>query len=492
MPSDERRPNIIERIGLRLADGYIREATGGTIDTDEHLWRRISDTRRQLLPYEIDRAQSISRHLYQRNPMAKRVVDMLVDFTIGADGLTFEAEDDAVQEVIDDFWTDPRSNWAMRHRDVVRDLSIHGELALRRFVNTQSGRTRLGYIDVGRIKSVKSDPDDMLVDTTLVLARPQQEDEVIPLIVWTDDDGDGRWEGDAFYFAVNRILGEQRGVPDLFAIADYVDGYDQIIFNALERSGLINAFIYDVTLEGATPHDIVEWEEDNREPPPPGSVRVHNEKEKWATVSPSLGSEDVTKVGRAVKNMGLGGAGMPEAWFAEGDSANRATLAAQGDPTYRMLQSRQEFLADMFTRIVSVVVQEEVGRRIPTNASVEFRVNLPELSAKDTSSVSAALPQLAAALVSAVDSEFIDTASARSLFLTLASQVGVDLDPAEVEAAIESERADREAKQAEQDAERARFLAQFAQDDEERPQDGDRGPSGPKAPPTQPGAPAAE
>ena len=493
-----RKPNLIERIGLALAGGYIREATGDTIDPDDPYFRRLTDNRRDLNPLKHERAQDISLHLWRSNPMAKRMIEMIVDFTVGADGIEIVAASDATQRVIDDFWNDPVMELAHRHRGLVRDLSIYGELAFRKNVNDVSKRMRVGYIDVRRIEDILPDPDNMLVDRTMLIRRSGMNPEEVALVRWVDGedataagtDVSGSWQGDGFYFGINRITGQHRGNPDLLALADWVDGYDQLLFNALERSGLINAFIYDVTLTGADDGAVDTWMQKHGTPPPPGTVRVHNEKETWQAVAPNLATGDVTEIGRAVKNMALGGAGLPEAWFAEGDSANRATLAAQGDPTYKMLKSRQQEVERMFERIIAVGIQEATGGRIPTDSDLDFQIVLPDLDATDTSEIATALPQVASAMTTAIAEELIDTKSARSLFLAVAAQLGVDLDPQEVEKQIEAEAAERKADEEARNAELAAMAATLGGPPAPAPAGpAQAGPQRPPAPKPAPGAP---
>ena len=448
-----RTPNLIERTGLWLARGYVKEALPditGQIDPDDVLYRRVSDTRRDLNPVTHRRAQDISLYLWRQNPMAKRVVEMIADFVVGADGLRFETESDKVQRAIEDFWNDPATQLAERFRDLIRDESIFGELALRRSVNEASGHSRLGLIDGFRIKDVLLNKDNALVDETLLIWSVEKggQDESLKVVNWSDDDG-GKWEGDAHFFAVNRVTGQKRGTPDLFAIADFIDGWDQLLFNSLERSGLINAFVFDVELQGADDAAVQAWLLSHGEAPRPGSVRVHNEKEKWNALAPQLGSQDVMSIGRAIKNAALGGAGMPEAWFAEGDSANRATLAAQGDPTYRMLQSRQKHVKQIARTLIAACLQEQTGkglreaRKNGKPIPPEFKVVMPDISAKDTSTLSAALPQVSAALSTAIQEQWIDKASSRSVFISMINQLGVELDLDDVTAKIEAEQAEK-------------------------------------------------
>lgn len=455
-----RNPNLIERIGLALAGPWLREAGGSTIDPDDDLYRGIGANRRDVSDYTIARARRLAIHLWRTNPLAHRVTELIADFTVGADPLIITAEDDRTQQIIDEFWGDPRVAFGARLRSFVRDLSLYGELAFRVF-RSEAGRVRLGLIDPDRIRDVILDPDDALVDRQIEVSTPTGAPAVLDCVTW--DDTTGRYVGDVLYFAINRLAGQKRGVPDLYALVDYIDAHDQLLFGAVERSRLLGAFIYDVTLQGADDIAIQQWVARHGTTPRPGSVRVHNERETWKAEAPDLQAADFTSLIRAVKNVALGGAGIPEAWFAEGDSANRATLVAQGDPTYRMLQARQREVQRMVERIITVVIQHQLGRRLPeAQETPAFAIHMPDISMRDTSLVSQALAQLVPALNAAIAESLVDRRNARRLFLVLAGQLGVDLDEDEIENAIAEEKASEQNQQNAELTQRAALLGQLA------------------------------
>lgn len=449
---------FIDRLVEFVSPGYAARkiaeaipASGAGIDPDDDLYRRLTGGTRDLSPIDQKRSQDIALYLWRKNPMARRLTEMLTDFVVG-DGITFEAEDEDVKEVMDEFWQDPKMALHARHRDLIRDQSIYGELAFESLTNETLGRTRLRFIDPGRIKDVRPNPENAFEDALLVLNPPKTgEDDVrIPIATFDDEQDPTQpvWTGSGLYMPVNRVTGQHRGVPDLLALADFIDGYDQLLFNALERSGLINAFVWDVTLTGATEQNVTKWVQDHGSAPPPGSVRAHNEKETWQAVAPTLGNADLMALGRPVKNMALGGFGAPEAWFAEGDSANRATLAAQGDPTYRMITARQTVVGAQWTTLFGFVIGKAVEfGRLPVNVDRDFRIILPEPSTADTGTLATALTALAQSLVAAEDQEWLSKKTARSIFATVASGLGIEIDPDEEEmkAEQEAEEADEEA-----------------------------------------------
>lgn len=442
---------VVEFILPGYTAGKIAEATssaGVTIDPDDDVFRRLTGGKRDLSDIETARAQAIALFLWRRNPMAHRLTELIADFVVG-DGITFEATDPDVQEVLDEFWKDPKMNLHIRHRDLVRDGSLYGEESWEVVVNEQSGRVRLWYIDPSLVKDVLPNPKNALEDAVLVIRPDKDGSEPRRLtIINFDDEKDPLqpvWEGQAFYSGINRVTGQHRGVPDLLAVADFVDGYDQLLFNALERSGLINAFIYDVTLQGASETQVKKWVADHGAAPPPGAVRAHNDKELWKVEAPGLANADMMALGRPVKNMALGGLGAPEAWFAEGDSANRATLEAQGDPTYRMITSRQTVIGAKLTHIFGFVIAKAVEHgRLPAGVNRDFRVILPEPSTADTTDLTTALQALATSLTAAEEQKWVSKATARAIFATIVSGLGIEVDPSAEADKIEDEALDAE------------------------------------------------
>lgn len=423
-------------------------SVGGTIDPDDDIYRRLTGGQRDLNPIAQERAQTIAQYLWRSNPMAHRLTEMMADFVVG-DGLTLSAVEEDVQELIDEVWNDPAMRLVDRHRDLVRDQSIYGELAFRCYVN-DAGAVRFGLLLSERILDVEIDGDNAFMDAAVILKPPSGVEQPVRLEVVHQDEksdpGNPTYKGEALYFGINRVAGQHRGTPDLLAVADYVDGYDQLLFNSLERSGLINAFIWDVTLQGATKAQVAEWVSEHGAPPPPGAVRAHNEGEVWVASAPNLGNADMMQLGRATKNMALGGLGAPEAWFAEGDSANRATLSEQGDPTYRMITRRQADVAAMFHQMLEYAIGQALEKgKLRKGIDVTFTVNLPEPSSRDTSKMAAALAQLATALGAAQEAKWISTKGARSLFLLMASGFGQDFNAEDEEEQIEEEAAEKEA-----------------------------------------------
>ena len=275
---------------------------------DAQGYRPMSPTRafgpmlaaRDLNPSVQARMQQVAYYLYLVNPLAHRIVEYIKGYVVG-DGVTVESEDPAAQRVIDTFWNDTVNAMDQSLPEFVKELSIFGEQCWLVTVNPLNGKARIGYMDPAEIEAIEwgelgEEGFAVQVPVAVVRRRAPGEKESRRLrIIRRDENPDspdyGRLTGECFYFAINKARTASRGISDLFAITDYLDGYDKLLFGLIDRVGFANAFIWDVQLKGATEEQIQEWLKEQR-PPKPGSVRAHNEQVEWKTVSPSLHSQD--------------------------------------------------------------------------------------------------------------------------------------------------------------------------------------------------------
>jgi len=441
-------PTLRERIAAAAKAFQVQESidyAATYADPDEAFFRRLTGETRDLSPVTHERARAISRFLQRQNPLARRLSELMLDFVVG-DGLEITSENEDADGIIEEWWTDPMMRMDLRHREIIQGLGIDGEIFLRAYV--KNGVTRFGFIDPARVVEVKKDPDNAFVDKEIHVARRDAAGGVDVFQVMQIDyqeDGMPTYEGDVFFYSVNRPIGATRGTPDTLSLADWIDAYDQLLFNSIDRSALMNSFVWDVTLRGADNEQVSEWVERHGASPRPGTVRVHNDAETWNAVTPSLGAAEQEIVARTVKNLILGGAGIPEAWFADGDSANRATVAEQGDPTYRMLTARQRLVRGIFEDLVTFVLVNaiEAGRLSPDEEGEvpEFDIIFPDPSVEDTKGISTVLPSLVNALMAAKSESLISTETSRKVFLSLVKQMGMDIDLAEEVLKIEEEKA---------------------------------------------------
>lgn len=88
----------------------LREAMAppsGSIDRDDYLYTPLGQTgTRDLNQITFERAVELSKSLFDKNPVANRIIRVPIE-ALKSVGLSINAEDDAVQSFIDEWWSHP-------------------------------------------------------------------------------------------------------------------------------------------------------------------------------------------------------------------------------------------------------------------------------------------------------------------------------------------------------------------------------------------------
>lgn len=420
-----------------------REAYGVTVDDDEDQWRRLTgDSSRDLSPMSQQRMREVALYLWETNLLGNRIVELPVAYLL-AEGVRLACDDEASQDLLDRFWRDPINQMDIKLPKKLRELAIYGEQCYPVFVNEHSGAVRLGYLDPGLIETVVVDPDnpEQAIGIVTVKDKKGQARRYKVIVNGPDEElftqrtqaiRETFTDGEAFWFTVNDLSNGRRGRSDLLAQADWLDGYDGYLFGELDRAQFMRAFIWDVTLTGATP-DEVKARAKNIVAPRPGSVRVHNEAETWKPETPDLKAQDGAEGARLFRNHVLGGATIPEHWFGGGGDVNRAVGAEMGEPTFKMFSMRQKIVKYMLEQIGVYVLRRAAMAKSGKEPDIHddaYKVEaiFPELTAKDTSKYAAALQQVVVACALAIDKGLITKALALAIIGAIAGRLGVEID----------------------------------------------------------------
>lgn len=484
----------------QMGSAYVRRLTG--------------QGRRDLSPLSQERARQIAFWLYDSNPMAKRVLEIVRDFIVG-EGLqpTASGEEpsdrDPIQAVIDRFWTDPVNRLDLKVYDKALELHLWGEACYTVGVNPVDGHVRLGYIDPSDIAGVLCNPDNADdVQQIVVQAAGQGTDliaesrryKVIHVdetpgsewygrmrgvetdglgnvtegyragvvaqaadesgrLVETYRDGDEEkpFAGACFFFAINKVTNARRGRSDLLALADWLDGYDQLLFNEIDRSLLMKSFIWDVLVNGADEAKIRKLQAELKTPPP-GSLRIHNEQITWTAVSPDIREMDAKGIADLLLGVIATGIGLPKTWLNQTENTNRATAQEMGDPAYKRLGAAQKYFLFLLEQLVTFALdQAEIAGVLPKRPEVAgsrrpepwaFSVNAPELRSKDLQAMGQTIQAVTQAIEIALTGEIIDLEVAQEVVASLMGQLGVEINLDAMRARLEAAKVDAEKQKA--------------------------------------------
>jgi len=454
----------LKALGLLREVAPVQSPAGCTVEAsgeDDAGWRPVSqDARRDLSPIDQTRMQELAVNAWERQRLANRLIELPLAFILG-DGVRIEVDDEEAQGWLDAWWQDPINRFDLILEKRMRELALFGEQLIPVFVNPINGHVRHGAIDPGRITRVVMDPDNASLPIGVEVGGDGGEVRTYRVIL----DGEeaellrvpalalraGMTAGDCHFWRVNDLLCGARGRSDLVSAIDLCDAYAQLLFGEVERAFALRTVQWDVTLTGATPDQVEERARDIA-PPTPNTVRVHNEAETWAPLSPKLESADAATTLRAVRNEVLGGSTLPEHWYGGGGDVNRATAAEMDEPTYVVFRRRQLFWQAILEAEARHVLRERL-RSLGRDWRVEFarpemklRAVFPTMKAADVTRLSQALGQIVAACAAAISQGLMTDETALRLIVSIADKMGVEIDAeAELEAAREAARARKEA-----------------------------------------------
>ena len=345
------------------------------VDLEDVGWRRLGSAPRDLLGQQLTRAQNLSVDLYRANPIANRLIRIYTSFLAG-DGFAVEATNPEVQAIIDEAWTADRNRLDRLHPGYSRDFMLFGE-AVHPVVADKAGNTTFGYIDPTTIQTVHRNPRHNMI-LTKVDVRAGFDTESLDIVHRDTDilsDDAGLLAGEVFFWPHDRIGASTRGTPFMLPILDWLDAYDQVLWEHVERIKALRAFFWDVEVDGG-PKEIEKakrlW---GLTPPKSGSVRFRTPAFRVTAESPQLGTgEDVKSLTFLLRTISAGGGVAPH-WLSEPEDANRSTAERMDIPVIRGLGDIQSEWKANIEDAVKFVVDRKVAAGLVARTLPEQRKN---------------------------------------------------------------------------------------------------------------------
>lgn len=384
-------------------------------------WRRSGAGRREVPEWTRERAVASSIAAYRSNPMGTAIVDTYTAFCVGDKGVSYTCSNPEVQKVVQEFWDDPRNRVGQIQELMLRSQMLWGELAIELMVGKESGVTRFSPMDPMQINGVELDRGNALWPSKLLLGNDGGDDRRTLTIAQVDD-ATGLRDGNALWWTPwKTLVTDLRGMPFLTSVLDWLDSYDTVLSNLIDRTALARYLVWDVTVTGSQPEvNAYIQSRGGLGIPPSGSLEVHNESVKWEPKSAPSGAQEDTQAGSAVLTNIAGGAGLAKTWLAEPDGANRATSLTMAEPVRRRVGGLQKVWLDNITELVRYAVDRAVAAsRLPATvqardprtgavsevpACMAVQVTGPEVAAADAQITAQVLLNLATGLDTMVKS----------------------------------------------------------------------------------------
>lgn len=356
---------------------------------------------RPVPAWTLEKARAHSVAAYRVNPMGRAVVDTYTSFCVGDRGVSYQVTNPQVRAVVDEFWTDPRNNLAGIQELELRTQLLNGETLLEMLAGPQSGRVRFSPIDSSRVQDVRVLQGNSLWPDRVVLRAAAGGDGRELQVAGIDDDT-GLRAGEAQWWAPWKTLStDRRSMPFFTPILDWLDSYDTVLSNMIDRTALARYLVWDVEVQGdQTQVDAFIAARGGKHVPPSGSVEVHNQDVTWSPKTAQTGAYEDVKANQSVLTMVAGGAGLAKTWLAEPENANRATSQSMAEPVRRRVQGAQKVWLACQTELVRFAVDRAVAaKRLPARvqatdprtgqtydipASQSVQVTGPEIAAADS------------------------------------------------------------------------------------------------------------
>lgn len=417
------------------------ESVGISVE-EEGFTKLTGDKDRSLSSLTQERMQELAVFLWKSNPLANRIIELPLVYLL-AEGVTMNVQDETAQQWLNEFWNDPINQMDIKLPKKVREMSLFGEQCWPVFRNPTNGAVRLGYLDPGLIKEVKTDPDNTeqpIGVVTKALGKKRKSKKYRIIVpgsenIFGEEAKKIREEfndGECFYFNINALSSSSRGLSDLLATMDWLDLYDKALFGEVERWDALRSFIWDVTLRGAT-EETVKKRASEIEVPSSGGVRVHNDAETWQAVTPDLQAANGAENARTVRNHILGGSTLPEHWYGGGGDVNRSTAGEMGEPTFKTFKFRQTEWKHILETVCFYAIYSRLEKtgNIPEDLR-NYRpvAQFPELTHRDTSVYAAALQQTVVAVGIAVEKSMMTEETAVAVIGSMISRIGIEVNPA--------------------------------------------------------------
>ena len=431
-----------------VAAAHIEEAGPVRVDPDDDLYRQIDGGvyNRDFTATVLRRAQDISVSLYRKNPLANRIVKIYTTYMAGT-GFTISCDNPDVQEVADEFWGAERNQMQLNHRSFARDFLLLGE-APHPVATDETGNTTIGYLDPRSIDKVEANPHNQLLLEAVILTRTTGDVEPLKIVRREPSPFEpdaGLYTGDIFYWLHDRIGASTRGTPFLLPAIDWLDAYDQTLWELVERIKAVRAFFWDVEVEGGQTEVTEAKKLWGTTAPRSGSVRFRTKALTVSATQPQIGAyEDVAAARYLLRHIATA-AGLSPTWLGDPEDANRSTAQEMDKPVLRALTDIQavwkydmesvikfavdrKVAAGMLGRIVER--HDEQGRptgdMVPASSLVEVRT--PQLSDDEMEAAAAALVSVAGAFVQLDMIEVVDRDTLRKVVRNLLPALGIPAD----------------------------------------------------------------
>lgn len=412
--------SILQEMGRRLVGAEIQtlqEVSSARADQVDRLVERMAQLELALEDQEYHRltwqaTQEFSREglreicelarvMWLKNPLIGRGVEVATNYVFGQ-GVNIHARSTPVNEVIQAFLQDPRnraeltSQQAMTIKD--QELQITANLFFVFFTQPVTGRTRVRTIPFDEIDEVITNPEDAKepwfyrrtstsAKVDLATGTPVIETVFAYYPDWryrpkakpkTIGGKPVRWDTPVYHVKVNCLSDMRFGVSEVYSAIDWARAYKEFLEDWATIVRAYSRFAWQLTVKGgrggvqaaktkmaSTLGGASLSGAETNPPPVTGSMFIGQSETKLEPIR-TAGATTSAEDGRRLLLMVAAAMGLPESFFGDVSVGSLATAKSLDRPTELKFRSRQTLWAEIFSEILSYVIERSV--RAPRGA----------------------------------------------------------------------------------------------------------------------------
>ncbi len=443
-----------------MADGLIgraldrlEEATGQTLVASDRLTSlqeaeiRLEQTRKELdllgwtaLDYVNGNSQELtserrrewarkSRVAWMNDPMAGAAVDLMNDFVFGRGVPKPRAKDRAVQEIVDEFWSD-RDNQAVLTSYEAQvalgsDLTIQSNVFLLIFDGGDDGRVKLGLLEHDSVNDSVTDPENRLRVLYYVAKERKREwdyeNDRVKMDVrgatmaktlyyphWRNvEDAESdearsapvpkpprtkRAEGKVYHLRINRTSEMTFGVPTMQRTLRWMNAYNDFMKARVDMMQAAASFSMRRRVKG-TPNqlsklaqraisrsgDLATSSDGTLAPPRPGSILTENEGVQTESFKIDSGAANAMQDAQMLRAQISAATRFSQAYFGDASSSSLAVASAIELPILKTVEARQEVFEGAIRSAIDHVIEKAVDDgRLDTVLGADEREQISE------------------------------------------------------------------------------------------------------------------
>jgi len=365
-------------------------------DNDEGQWKTLSSGKAVYSEEDIQKMQVAARDMYYKNPLARGIIETIINFTIGKEcQITAGDDNEVVQEYWDEFCK--VNKFDQKSKEIVRRSLRDGESFVRFFEPVDGGDGKvplIRFVEPDEISDksnkhsygIETDTDDIekVVNyhRTYIESNNTIQEEVIPA-------------EDIIHTKIKVDSNVKRGISFFVGIASYITKYklwldDRIVLNKLRT-------MYNLIGKptGTSPSDLASKFSDvtgktstggtaKKKLPKSGSVLLTTGVE-WEFKNLNINASDTAADGRAILLMIVAGSNLAE-YMVTGDSSNSnfASTMVSESPAVKAFEAHQDTYEKVYKEIYTWVITYGISKGyIPEESDSKCQVEFPILIHRD-------------------------------------------------------------------------------------------------------------